>query len=193
MFNFSEYSSLDYGYFYIAIAGTLFLVLQYLFTFLDIGDHLDADTNYDGNADGFDWLSFGLPFNLFTLKGIIAFVAVFGWTGLSLSRNDTSFLVSFIFAFCAGFIMMLIVALIYYGAEKLGENGNIEFEKSIGKQCEVYIPIPASNTGTGKVQIVLNDSLREIEAVTEGEHLKSGEIVKVVKIINDKLVVEKIN
>lgn len=189
----NNFSPVEKGYFYIGLGGLIFFILQSVFTFLDLGDSFDADADMDGDVDSdFSWFGLGLPFNLFTIRGIISFIMLFGFSGVAFSKLDLSFIVVFLLAFLCGFIMMTIVALIYYMAMKLGESGNVTIKDSIGKQCEVYLKIPSNNTGIGKVHIVLNDSLKELDAITLGEEIKSGNLVEVTDIINDKLVVKKI-
>lgn len=190
---FKDLSAIQSGYFYVALFSTVLFLLQAVFTFIDLGDHFELDHNFDGEVDGDFSDGFGLPFHLFTIRGIIGFFMLFGWSGFLFSKNDMNFLGTFIISFLCGFIMMLIIALIYYFADKLGESGNVELSSAIGREGEVYIPIPGENSGTGKISIILNNSLKELDAVTYHETLKSGEVVKVTKILNDKLVVEKVS
>ncbi len=190
---FKDLNGLQATYFYVALFSSVLFILQSIFTFLDLGDHFELDTNFDGDVD-VDWSeSLGLPFHLFTIRGIIGFFMLFGWSGFLFSKKDMHFVLTFFLSFLCGLIMMFVIALIYHFADKLGESGNVYLKSAIGKQGEVYIPIPEKNSGTGKVTVVLNDSLKELDAITYNDALKSGDIVKVIDVLNDKLVVEKIN
>ena len=63
----------------------------------------------------------------------------------------------------------------------------------MGKTAQVYLHIPANKSGSGKVQLSVNGSFHELEAMTEeAEKINSGENVKVEKIENQVLFVEKI-
>ena len=66
-------------------------------------------------------------------------------------------------------------------------------ESTILKTAEVYLTIPANKTGKGKILISVNGAVHELDAMTEGEEIKSGKTIKVVKIENRNiLIVEKI-
>lgn len=188
---FKNLNSLQSTYLYIAIFFTVLFIVQAVFTFLDLGEGFDVDADLDGEVDLDLSSSLGLPFKLFTIRGIIGFFLLFGWSGFLFSKSGLKFPITFILSFLCGLIMMVIIGLIYYLFEKLTESGNVSLEDAIGKEAQVYIPIPEGNSGIGKVHIIINEALREIEAITYKEALKSGEMVKVVNVVNNKLVVEK--
>ncbi len=77
---------------------------------------------------------------------------------------------------------------------KLSEDNTFKIASCLNKTGTVYINIPAQKTGSGKVQISVRSAFHELEAVTNNpEILTSGSTVKVVAIIDNKiLVVEKI-
>jgi len=76
---------------------------------------------------------------------------------------------------------------------RLAEDNTFNINKSVNKTAEVYINIPGEKKGKGKVQISVDGSVHEIDAVTEGEKISSGSIVKIVRVENNNLlVVEKI-
>jgi hypothetical protein len=59
----------------------------------------------------------------------------------------------------------------------------------LGKTGEVYLSIPAQNMGKGKVQISVNGSVHELDAITQGEKIDTGAMVKVTDIMGDNLLV----
>ena len=193
MFAFVEnLTQMERSFFYIALAGTVFFALQSLFTFLDLGDAFESDGDYDADVDSeLSFLGISVPFNLFSLRGIIAFIMMFGWMGFALSRTSLHPIFVFLLAFIAGFVMMVIIGGIYYAASRLKESGNVSLKSAIGKNGQVYLRIPEKQSGMGKVHIVLNGALKEFDALTEGEALQSGETVQVTDILNDKLLVKK--
>lgn len=180
-------------YFYIALFFSIIFVVQTILTFVGMGDSFELDADFDGEVDvDVDASEFlGLPFHLFSIRGIIGFFMMFGWVGYSMETSKINSVLTFIVAFLVGCLMLLIIGLIYYFVEKLGESGNVDLRTSVGKTGEVYLPIPANRTGHGKVHITLNESLREIDAVTDGELIRSGEEVKVVEVLNNLLIVTK--
>ena len=59
--------------------------------------------------------------------------------------------------------------------------------------CPVYLRIPATREGQGKVQISLLGSVQEISAMTDGAFIPTGARVRVIQVIDDNtLLVEPI-
>jgi len=180
-------------YFYIAIGFSTFFILQTIFTFIGLGDSFDFDADFDAEvdldinmADGV-----GMALHLFSIRGIIAFFMLFGWTGYILSLGDLHDILVFIIAFIAGSIMLILVGLIYYFLMKISQDGNLILTDAIGKEGSVYIPIPNRNEGIGKIQIVVGESLRTLDAIAKDKSIKTGQQVTVVGIVNGMLEVEE--
>ena len=80
--------------------------------------------------------------------------------------------------------------------KKLSEidtDGNIDVNKSIGQIATVYLTVPKNRSGIGKVNVVLQERLIELDAMTEeDEDLISNSKVEVVKIENNMIIVKKI-
>lgn len=78
-------------YFYIAIVGTVLLVVQIIMMLFSFGGGADADGDADFGGDGeFDAPDGGLGISLFTLKGITAFLAIGGWVGLLILQINSA-------------------------------------------------------------------------------------------------------
>ena len=75
------------------------------------------------------------------------------------------------------------------------QSGTIDIYKSaVGCNGSVYLTIPASRSGEGKVQISINGAVREYNAMTDGDSIKNGTTIKVVEVIdNHTLLVEELN
>ena len=66
---------------------------------------------------------------------------------------------------------------------RLQQSGNIVLDNAIGVTGEVYIPIPPLKSGVGKVNIVIQDRLSEVNAVTDAERtIKTGEKITVINV-----------
>ena len=178
----------DTVYIYIALGASGFFVLQSVFTFIGVGDNFEIDSDFDAeidmDVDMVDGLS--MTFHLFTIRGIIGFFMVFGWTGVILT-GDLSQIAVFFISLGTGLIMLFLIALIYYFFEKISQEGNMDIKDAIGKQGSVYIPIPNRNEGIGKVQIVVGESLKTLDAIAKDKPITTGSQVKVIGIINVKL------
>lgn len=177
-------------YWMIAIPFTLIFVLQLIFSFI-VGD---ADHDASGHADSTVDSDHGMPFQFFTLKNLTAFFTIFGWSGIACINAGLGNGVSILISVICGLVMMLIMASIFYFMSKLVETGNLEIKNAIQKTGTVYIPIPASRTGQGKIQVKVQSALRELDAVTDdNEIIKTGTLVVVTEVLdNNILVVKKI-
>lgn len=131
--------------------------------------------------------------SLFTVRGITAFFAVGGWMGLTLTGREISPIIAIPVAFAAGAVALVGIAYIFRGILLLQDSGNVEAENAIGKTAQVYLTIPASNLGKGKVTLVVQEKYVEFDACTRsGNTIKTGETVHVVDVLDDNtLVVEQ--
>ncbi len=168
----------------IAVPSTLVLVVQTILLLIGIGgDDLDADgiditgngeidTPGDGGGDGM---------MLFSLRGIMAMAAVGGWSGLVMHEAGINLAVTIFLAVAFGFITLVGLAYLMKLAMKLQASGNIDLGYAVGKVGTVYLPIPASMKGRGKINLTLQERFVEITAVTLSERpLRTGETVRIV-------------
>jgi uncharacterized membrane protein YeaQ/YmgE (transglycosylase-associated protein family) len=187
---FEGMTTLEQTYWIIALVGSALFIVIFILTFIGGGD-----ADMDSDASEFEADDGGVGFQFFTFKGIVAFFTIFGWTGITCLNNDLSTSVSLIISVIGGFIMMVITSSLFYWMHRLAESGTLKIKNAIGVIGEVYLPIGAERTTMGKVQINVQGSLRELEAITdELEDLKTGTMVKVSEIISAEiLLVEKIS
>ncbi|AIO19118.1 hypothetical protein KQ51_01241 [Candidatus Izimaplasma bacterium HR1] len=186
---------LSNAYFYIAVGSSAFFILQSIFTFIGIGDNFEIDADFDAEVDVDVDIADGISMtmHLFTIRGIISFFMVFGWTGFILTNaGEIGGVGIFFISLTTGTIMLFLIAMVYYLFEKLSQEGNVDLKQAIGKQGSVYIPIPKRNEGIGKVQIVLSESLKTLDAMAKDNAISTGSQVRVVGIINEMLEVEEI-
>lgn len=187
---FDGMSALEQTYWIIALAGSSVFTVIFLITFIGGGDSdMDADVSDFETDDG------GVGFQFFTFKNVVAFFTIFGWTGIICIDNNLSTTATLIISTIAGLLMMALTSLLFYWMHNLAESGTLQIKNAIGVICEVYLPIGAGRSKMGKVQIKVQGSLRELEAITdEPEELKTGTMVKVTEIVSAEiLLVEKIS
>ncbi len=162
----------------------------------DIGTWGSHDIDSSGGHDGHEaniHAQHGMDgFRLFTVRGIVAFLAVFGWTGAALTDAVMPVLV-FIFSFFSGLAAMVLIGLAFLAIVRLQAQGNLDYRFSIGLQGEVYLPVPSERTGMGKVNITLQERLIEADAITDDkERLPTGSRIRVVGLSgNNVLLVSK--
>jgi membrane protein implicated in regulation of membrane protease activity len=204
-------NALQQFFYFIAVPSTVILFLQSILTLVGFG--LDGDGDFDGgmdadldgdfdmnadlNMDGtsdFEALAGLADFKFVTFRGLIAFATMFGWVGAAFAGTSVHVFLVLLFALIAGLLSMLMIAALFYGISKLQSNGNLNYRLSIGSEAQVYIPIPAGKKGHGKVQLMLQERLVEIDAITEDqEPIPTGDAVRVIDMLNaTTLIVERL-
>lgn len=191
MFDFTSWwnnlSTMQQIYWLVTIPATLLFLIQLVLTFIggDLsGDTGDIDADYDADH--------GMGFHFITVKNMIAFFALFGWTGLAAIDSGLASFLILLISSISGLVMMLIMASIYYFMSKLNSSGTLKMKNAIGKIGNVYISIPAKKGGLGKVQVKVQGGLRTLEAMTEElEDIKTGSIIEVADVINDQILLVK--
>ena len=175
-------------FWYIAIPVSAIFLIQTVLTFigLDSSDGIEAD--FDGNLDGVD-----APFQLFSFRNLINFLLGLSWSGISFYSLITNqpLLISLSIVIGIGFVALFF--MIIKQLQKLAENNTFKIESTLQKVASVYLRIPANRKGSGKIQISVNGSFREIEAITDQDQIANGSAVRIIKIEHNNLVlVEKI-
>jgi hypothetical protein len=75
---------------------------------------------------------------------------------------------------------------------KLSEDNSFKLENTLHKTADVYLTIPESKSGKGKIQISVKGSVHELDAMTQQlEKIPSGSVVKVIAVDSGVLIVEK--
>ena len=173
----------------IVVPVTLILVIQFVLLLFGIGGGGNADATIDLDGDGIpDDVSNadqGMEFTeigglrLLTLRGILAFLSIGGWTALVVSIG-----------LLAGAAADILYALVMRAVMRLQENGAIHLKNAVGLTGEVYIPIPPQRTANGKINLILQGKLCEEEAIWNGDvFLPTGTKVTVTGILGDALIV----
>lgn len=213
---FTELGIIGKIFWLIAIPFSVIFLIQMIMTFIGIGgDDVDIDTDVDVDADIDADIDTDADiegsvedsdindadragktkrrrFKLFTVRSIIAFFMVFSWVGLICVYSKLNTPITFTIAFISGFAMMFVVALIMHLLFSMEESGNIVLNNAVNSEGKVYLPIPAEYSGVGKVQVKVQSSLQEMDAITVGEKLPTGTKIKVIGIVKGKLLVERI-
>lgn len=146
-----------------------------------------VDFDADGAADELQIMG---DFRFVTFRGIIAFLTIFGWSGQVVASKNIHIVLVMIVATISGLAAMFVIALLFYSITKLQSSGNISYKNAIGMTAEVYLTIPSKDKGTGKVQVLIQERLVEVTAISRSDiSFKTGERVRVVDIFNGTTVV----
>lgn len=192
-----------------AVAGGTVLVCQFVLALIGLG-HDGADFSHDGGGDfngdahlgdstvgdhgGID--AAGQDghagethpdsthlFAVVSFRTLVAALAFFGVTGLSTHSAGFPAAGSLLLALVAGIGAMYGMYGLLRLIAGLSSAGNERITNAMGVTGKVYIPIPASGQGTGKVQLTVQNRVVEYLAVTsDSTTLKTGESVEVVSV-----------
>ena len=173
-----------------AIPFSVLFIIQMVMTFLGMGEHGgDGDVAGDANAD----TDTQLPLQFFTFRNFVNFFLGFSWTGISLYEAVENKLWLTLLGVFIGLLLVTIVMALLYGLSKMIQSGNIDIKDAVGRNATVYFPIPAAGKGAGKIQMSIQQAVREYDAISElNEPIQTGSIVRIKDVINDHtLLVER--
>ena len=177
----------------IAIASSLIFIIETVLTFIGADVEMDMDTDFDMPDGGFD----GDPsMNLYTFRNLVNFLLGMSWTAILLQEQIASKALLMIISFAVGALLVFAVMMLFKGLSKMQQSGNIDvYRSAVGCSGRVYLTVPAERKGAGKVQININNAVREYDALTDSEDdLKTGTSIKVTEVLDtNTLLVEEIN
>ncbi|WP_207497061.1 hypothetical protein [Aridibaculum aurantiacum] len=144
------------------------------------------DDGYDGgDIDGGD-----VSFQFFSIRNLVVFFTIFGWSGLATKQAGGSDIAAIAVGLLSGVTMVAILYLLLKNVYKLRQSGTLQVENAINQVGEVYLRIPSQRGGRGKVHVVVQGRLVEIEAVTDDEtDIATGKTVQVVNKLNSNVLV----
>lgn len=185
-------SGLEVAYFIVACIGTLALLIQIIMMIVGAGGDGDIDLDTDTDADGEFDSHTDTGLSLFTLKGLTAFFAIGGWTGMLMLSYDIHVGISVAVSVVAGLAAYFVVWGLIRLMLKLQEDGTLDYASAVGKDATVYVGIPANRGGRGKITLVLQGRYTELDAVTdEEERIPVDTAVEIVGKAGDAFLVRK--
>lgn len=176
----------------VTLSASVIFVIQSILTF--VGADADFNTDFDADVSSIDGTDGDSGMGLLTFRNFVNFFLGFGWTFILLHDQIESGVVLMIVAAAIGVGLVAVVMLLFKWISGMQQSGNIDIRRSAeGCAGKVYLSIPANRQGKGKVQISINNSVREYEAVTDSdEMLKTGTDITVIEAVSDDTVlVEK--
>lgn len=166
-----------------ALVSSAFFLLQTILMLvgMDSGD-VDVDT---------DTLDLGGGLSLFSIKNLVNFFLGFGWAGVSLYTQVDSVLWLSVLAVLIGLSFVVLFLFIAKKMMKLETNGAFRIDDCCGQLADVYLRIPAARQGCGKVQISVNGSVYERDAMTDGEAIPTGNKVHICEVLDGTILLVK--
>lgn len=171
----------------ISIIFSVLFFIQFVLSLIGLDFETDVDMDVDVDTD--TGLTPDASFTVLSVRSFIAFFTFFGWAGVSVLSNGGSGLWAVGIGTMAGFSAMLLVGYIMYAFARLQDEGSVfNPYEALDEIGTVYMRIPANKQGAGKIQIKLQGSIKEIEAITaETAMIPTGTSIRVVDIIDDKI------
>ena len=170
----------------VTLTASLIFVIQSILTFIgaDSGDggiDTDVDTGFD-SEDADAAVEGGT--NLYTFRNFVNFFLGFGWSAILLQDSIHSIPLLIVVSVVIGVALVALVMYLFKWLSGMQQSGNINLYKAaVGCTGTVYLTIPGERAGEGKVQIAINGSVREYNAVTDGETLKTNTPIRVVEVL----------
>lgn len=172
-------------YYAIAIVTSAALVLQFLLML--VGVDADHDMDIDGGADGMDGDA-GL--HVFSVRSITAFFTGFGWGGVSAINAGWSTFAAAFTAMGFGLVFMAGVLGVMRALMAMQGSGTLDYANAIGRTGSVYLPIPASMSDSGKIEVLVQGRSAIVNAFTRADRrLENRERVKVVEVLDQTTVI----
>ena len=178
----------------VTLAASLIFIIQSILTFIgadggDGGIETDVDTGFDSEAA--DAAVEGGT-NLYTFRNFVNFFLGFGWSAILLQEKITSIPLLLLISAIIGVALVALVMYLFKWLSGMQQSGNINLYKlAVGCNGTTYLTIPGERQGKGKVQISINNSVREYNAVTDSDSLPTGTQIRVVEVLSpDTVLVE---
>jgi len=172
----------------IALTTSVVFVIQMIFTFVG----MDAYGDLSGDA-GNDTDNGGMPFQLFTFRNFINFFLGFSWIGIAFYGVIGNKVWLALFAAFMGTLLVFCVMLLFYALSRTVQSGNISIRQTVGLTAVVYFPIAAARARAGKIQVTVQQTVREYDAMTDGAELTTGKLIRITGVIEGSiLLVEEV-
>jgi len=173
---FESIVGLEWMFWLLAVPATIVFAIQSLLTL--VGVTMDHSDIHFGHDDGHGYSP------IFTVRNLVVFFMIFGWTGIAMLREFNAGMVTTLaVSTVAGIAMMLVVTLMFYGISKLSSSGNYTPDNSlVGQEAAVYLRIPPKRSGNGKIIVTAGGRKREFPAQTHGEEIPTNTMVRIQEV-----------
>ena len=174
----------------IACCASLVFIIQTVMTFIGLGTDTDVDAGpMDGSVDS---MEDGSLSGVFSFRNLVNFLLGYGWAGVLLNDSiDKGWLLQLV-AIAVGLAFVLAFVFMFRQVMKLSHDGCFKMSEAVGLKADVYLRIPATRSGRGKVQVSVKGSVHEIDAVTDSDtEIPTGGQVEIVEVLGDDLLLVK--
>lgn len=171
---------------YCAVIGGTILVAQFVMLLFGFGGDSDIDHGPSDSHVGHDQGAF---LKLFSLQTVSTFLTFFGLVGLGTEQLGWSPLNVAVAAAAAGSSALFFVGKLMHGLSRLHSQGNVDLSNAIGHTGSVYLRIPASGQGLGRVLMQVQGRSVECRAISRTVEIPTGAMIRVVERTDDDVLV----
>lgn len=170
----------------IGMASSLVLFIQMIVILFggsfDLPD-FDLDTGSGGGA------------GMFSVRGIGAFFTGFGWTGASALDLGHSLPIALLSATLVGAVTLTLFVLLMRWLHSLRSDGTMDYSNALNQIGSVYVPIPPRREGLGQIEVLVQDRMTTVRALTDNDtRIGNRTAVKVVELVDERtLLVETLS
>ena len=170
----------------IGMASSLVLFIQMIVILFggsfDLPD-FDLDTGSGGGA------------GMFSVRGIGAFFTGFGWTGASALDLGYSLPIALLSATLVGAVTLTLFVLLMRWLHSLRSDGTMDYSNALNQIGSVYVPIPPRREGLGQIEVLVQDRMTTVRALTDNDtRIGNRTAVKVVELVDERtLLVETLS
>ncbi|MDZ4818599.1 MAG: hypothetical protein SGJ20_06460 [Planctomycetota bacterium] len=140
--------------------------------------HSDGNLHTHEHGHSSTWF-----FGMLSFRTLVIAVAFFGMAGMAARSADIPPSATIAIALACGFAAMVAIHKLMQLMLKLNSDGTVYIERAIGRPGVVYLPVPAANSGVGKIHLNLQNRLMEYQATTTSGRIPSGAKVIVTRIV----------
>lgn len=170
-----------------ALGGTI-LVLQVVAGTLGLGGDHDTDHGASGGGDHDTDHSGNWFFGALSIRTAAAALTFFGLGGLTAAYYGASEPAAIGIAVAAAAAAFYAVAFLIRSLTQLKADGTVRIDRTVGSTGSVYLRVPGSRSGMGKVHLAVQKRTVEFQAMTAGPELPTGAPVRVVAVVNSDTV-----
>ncbi len=173
------------GYYYLAIFATIIFTIKLILFTITGGDGTEVSADFTSEIDT------DLSFNFLSVQSVLAFFMGFGWMGYAgVHQFKFSNWAAFGIALVVGLAFLAGTAYLMFGIKRLEKNVKKDYSKALNQTGKAYTAFAPK--GQGQVEIEINEQLTVTDAVNNSEEeINAFERIKVVKVDNDILYIEK--
>ena len=161
----------------VAVVFSIFLII---FLIMSVSEH-DSDYQKEKRHS---------KSTIFSVRAILIFLSVSSWSLLGALYLSFSWVISLVAAFSFGLFITFAGGKVMRSLFRFAPvTSSLNDERYMERTGRVLQSIPSHRNGFGKVHLDLRGAPYEIEAMTAGTELKAGDKIKVIGIIEGRILV----